>query len=335
VSANAITNADQGILLTWWTPDEVPHMAITTGTTVSMVNVQLPGAPQVAPVLQAQDGSFLGVYSDEDDDTPYMVAFDASGNVRWTVPNDQPQIATADGGVIGQSGITYDSNGNATGTMSVPILSLTGTAYEPGQASQVWTTPIFVATGYWSFGQLAGQAAGPASNGTATELPEYTLNGPTMVKTIYNQANPNVWDCLHDKVGPFGVYGYQECASYRVFDKGNPPQQIVRKGLAFDEKMILISNSANLTNAIGTQGNGATIEGGLLVDNLSLVQTNQPLPAGTYLLKEQIITLHSTGIVVRVNCLDYEATDVTVTEITGQYNPAVNPNTQCKRIGAN
>jgi hypothetical protein len=27
------------------------------------------------------------------------------------VPNDSPQIATADGGVIGSSGITYDSNG--------------------------------------------------------------------------------------------------------------------------------------------------------------------------------------------------------------------------------
>jgi hypothetical protein len=44
-----------------------------------------------------------------------MIAFDATGNQRWIVPNEQPQIATADGGVIGQSGITYDQNGNATG----------------------------------------------------------------------------------------------------------------------------------------------------------------------------------------------------------------------------
>jgi hypothetical protein len=31
--------------------------------------------------------------------TPNMVAFDASGNVRWSVPGYTPQIATADGGV--------------------------------------------------------------------------------------------------------------------------------------------------------------------------------------------------------------------------------------------
>jgi hypothetical protein len=40
-----------------------------------------------------------------------MVAFDQSGSVRWSVPNDYPQIATADGGLIGGSGVTYDNNG--------------------------------------------------------------------------------------------------------------------------------------------------------------------------------------------------------------------------------
>jgi len=35
----------------------------------------------VSPVLQTQDGSFVGECSGG------MVAFDASGNVRWVVPN--------------------------------------------------------------------------------------------------------------------------------------------------------------------------------------------------------------------------------------------------------
>jgi hypothetical protein len=46
---------------------------------------------------------------------PFMIAFDATGNVRWTAPNEQPQIATDDGGVIERSGFTYDRNGSATG----------------------------------------------------------------------------------------------------------------------------------------------------------------------------------------------------------------------------
>src|ERR1700674_3177145 len=83
------------------------------------------------PVLQAQDGSFVGAADVGDARTPSMLAFDASGNVRWSVPNETPQIATADGGVIGKSGITYDQNGNATRQMaSLPIQAWTGNTYQ-------------------------------------------------------------------------------------------------------------------------------------------------------------------------------------------------------------
>jgi hypothetical protein len=53
-----------------------------------------------------------------------MVRFDQTGNIMWSV-GDSPQIATADGGVIGISGTTYDSNGHATGQTSLPIQSMT------------------------------------------------------------------------------------------------------------------------------------------------------------------------------------------------------------------
>ena len=136
--ASMITNADQGILFTWdvggFSEAPTPQMATITGGGLSLLSPpQLPGGGLVDPVLQAQDGSFVGTtclgcpvgYGN-------IISFDAGGNVRWIVPNDTPQIATADGGVIGQSGTTYDQNGNATGQVSVPILSWTGTAYLPG-----------------------------------------------------------------------------------------------------------------------------------------------------------------------------------------------------------
>ena len=112
-----ITNADTGVLLTWGLDPiqgEVSYptqygMAITTGTSVSFVNApSVPGQPNmgsvaaVFPVLQAQDGSFIGsVFLTQS--MPFsqqwnMVAFDQGGNVRWMVPNEQPMIATADGG---------------------------------------------------------------------------------------------------------------------------------------------------------------------------------------------------------------------------------------------
>jgi hypothetical protein len=102
-----ITNGDTGVLLTWVvtgiSPDEARqgtpganYVAVTTGTGVSIASAPL----LLYPVLQAQDGSFVGITGSY---PPQMVAFDQSGGVRWIVPNYWPLMATADGGVIATS----------------------------------------------------------------------------------------------------------------------------------------------------------------------------------------------------------------------------------------
>jgi hypothetical protein len=50
----------------------------------------------VVPILQGQDGTFLGVGLSS---TTSLDAFDQNGNVKWCVPNLTPVIATADGGL--------------------------------------------------------------------------------------------------------------------------------------------------------------------------------------------------------------------------------------------
>jgi hypothetical protein len=91
-----------------------------------------------------------------------MVSFDAAGNVRWIVPNDCPQIATADGGVIGQSGITYDQYGNATGMISLGTQSWTGNMYSDGPVDQIFADPYLLAG---SFLALAGGEYSPGVAG--------------------------------------------------------------------------------------------------------------------------------------------------------------------------
>ncbi len=111
--------------------------------------------------------------------TADMVSFDAGGNTRWIVPNDTPQIATADGGVIGQSGITYDQNGNATGEMaSLPIQSWTGNIYQYGSVDQLAGIPVSLAAGFWSY--LAFEVD-PAA---AQPLPD-------LVKAVYDVVSPD------------------------------------------------------------------------------------------------------------------------------------------------
>jgi hypothetical protein len=153
-----ITNADTGTLITWRI-NGIPGMAITTGTSVSQVSpAQIPGQvyPTV-PVLQAQDGSFVGAVTAGGNGLQSdMVAFDASGTVRWVAPNMCPQIATADGGVIAQApnadsgcesplsgpGYTFDANGNATGMAAIGTQSWQGNQYQVGPVDQVFSTVL-------------------------------------------------------------------------------------------------------------------------------------------------------------------------------------------------
>jgi hypothetical protein len=147
---------------------------VTTAGNVSLVNAPaLPGqAGPIAPIVQAQDGSFVGSMGMQGTNGNYaqysMVAFDASGNVRWTVPNEQPQIATADGGVVGQSGITYDSNGNATGQIGAPTYSWLGYAYADGPVEQRLLVAPEVAIGFWPLFR-----GNQSANKTAASNPQY------------------------------------------------------------------------------------------------------------------------------------------------------------------
>jgi len=198
LTVSMITNADQGTMLGWEadTPaycasssgNPLPEgcnstapaastfgIAATVGDSVaSSATMSLPGqASLINPVLQAQDGTFIGSVGlgpSPGSVTQYnMIAFDSSGNLNWSVPYDSPQIATADGGVIGASGVTYDANGNATGQVPLPVYAWTGNAYQvdPGQAQQVASTPPDVATSFWPGGD-ANSPPGANASGTKT-----------------------------------------------------------------------------------------------------------------------------------------------------------------------
>jgi hypothetical protein len=155
VPTSIITNGDQGTLLSWdYSPggEWKSGMAITTGTSVSLISApEVPGqaggqaGDHVVPVLQAQDGSFVGTASTGEEYVS-MIAFDATGSVRWMVPGYWPMIATADGGVIAQAYdpatqdytgpvVTFDQSGSVTGQLaSLPIYSWKG-AYRLGSTN--------------------------------------------------------------------------------------------------------------------------------------------------------------------------------------------------------
>ena len=156
-------------------------MAVVSGTSATVMRgPSIPGQhTTVVPVLQAQDGSFVGTFYYDGGTNPNMVSFDVSGNTRWVVPlgsDDYPQIATADGGVITQSGIVYDQDGRATGMVGTTTQSWTGNEYlTSGAVSQVALAPYFLGVSFWA------QAGGMFSPGTAlipiASVSTYAVNG--------------------------------------------------------------------------------------------------------------------------------------------------------------
>ena len=187
-----ITNADQGVLLSLYAPTTSycafvqllgfdgngfpiynnsgcvdgtfnTQLVSTSGVSVAS-KVTLPDdITYVEPDLQAQDGTYFGIVDYSNDPNDYLAKFDAAGNIQWSVPNFYAQMATADGGLIAQSGdgssnVTFDANGSATGQLiSFPTLSWRGRSYQEGSVEQIALSPP-IAAGLWPF--LGGNPSG-------------------------------------------------------------------------------------------------------------------------------------------------------------------------------
>ena len=156
------------------------------------------------PVLQAQDGTFFGT-SDQG-----MVRFDQSGKIKWNV-GDSPQLATADNGVVGISGTTYDANGNVTGQTSLAIPSWTGeTSYEYGSVDEVINTQPPPATPpYASFPGLNRSNTGvspPCRDDRDQLMPEYVTFQSEFVPSCQEFDDAETFG--HDELYPFSAFTF-------------------------------------------------------------------------------------------------------------------------------
>lgn len=331
MNVTLITNADQGAVVTWqvlssyYNGQNGPitttnYIASLSGTSVVSQNTT---PSLLKPVLQAQDGTFFGTIDQG------MVRFDQTGNIKWSA-GDSPQIATADNGVVGTSGTTYDSNGDATGQVAnLSTKSWFGDTYLAGSGSiqSVEPTPVDPATTFFAF--LGGS---PSGKGTSAK-DVFALGGPT--STLNTLNGTDLSGCDEDPVLFFQFWGYQRCEQYTVLDHENPPKRIKRAGIGFDENVVPVPGQTNVPPcsqgkkclSTAPPGTSATRTGGILWDNLAFgtIWGVSPQDLGWYQVVSQTITLHKTKATVRINCLDLEPADVTVTDITAT------PSTPCTR----
>ena len=159
--------------------------SIGSDSGVNLATADLPPTQgPVQPVLQHADGTYTGTATLWAGNG-IMVHFDQSGRLLWSQPgNYQPQMATADGGVIAQNengaAITIDQNGNVTGQLgSLPIQSWIGNSYQLGSVDLISQLPISPAASFWAIsgGNNSGnntailQAVAPGQQGDDLQVP--------------------------------------------------------------------------------------------------------------------------------------------------------------------
>ena len=199
-AVNLITNADQGLLASWEVLTNVTSGG-STSKSYYIANTSGGGAASqntttslLTPVLQARDGTFFGT-----DGNGNMVRFDQTGNIMWSV-GDSPQIATADGGVLGISGTTYDSNGHATGQTSLPIQSMTGeAAYQLGSIEKIpdelYPPPATPPNWNLPYASQLLNRTSPLCHDDRDQLtPEYVTYGADFVPSCYDFLSAATWE---------------------------------------------------------------------------------------------------------------------------------------------
>ena len=236
-----ISNGADGVRLSWWdqhgTGAPVPHWTAITSSGVSDGNGPVIAGQQqvpISPVLSREDGSFIGLamvgdrFASFNQLVPYIVAFDPSGGVVWTVANDEPQVANADGGVIGKSGIVYNAFGIAAGQINLATTSWLGNVYGIGSVEQLAASPVLFSVSFWPF-----QDANQSRNRTAPPPRDSKAND-----TVKKKLTPSFWQrfstshcsaVLGNSIGmPSMVANYslagvqQKQGMTNFYDVGNP-----------------------------------------------------------------------------------------------------------------
>ncbi|PYT87373.1 MAG: hypothetical protein DMG36_25440 [Acidobacteria bacterium] len=200
------------------------------------MNQAVAGQFAVLPVLQLQDGSYVG-QAFSFFGTESMVAFDASGNVNWTVPGYTVNMATADGSIVAQSTsgqfVSFDQNGTATDQIaSFPIVSWKR-AYDSGSRDAVVSPVItpMVSSAAVSGGNFTGNGTSLVHHSIGVWWCSPTLSGSCAATTIFSPllANPTPVQDL--------AFGYAPTATF-------PNQSLVDFSGAHPDWQQLIINNA-------------------------------------------------------------------------------------------
>lgn len=135
----------------------------------------------------------------------------------------------------------------------------------------------------------------------------------TVIDNVKQTYSNQAWSSCDGSEKKSNQYGYQRCVTYQVKDQNGADWVGV---LGISEVVAVVDQNIN-TNM--SNGNSSTNAAGQFLDDLALLST-ATLPTNACSIIKQSFTATGNDLAIRVNCLQYNSTDVTITDVTS--NPA-------------
>jgi hypothetical protein len=342
-----IPDGQGGVLVSWWIPGHTPANPnpsyyithVLSGGGTNDFTFPAFNGPAIQMVLGDHDQS---VYAG---DGAHVIHFNlADGSLIWTyTPTSNTSstnilISTAGGGIAindSQLGVIQLSS---TGAASAPVSSIQGAIPLKLGLSSFCSPQSTPQCGLWaanSGGQTAFSASlflapAPSSwiapdsdqthNRSAVPVPD-KLTLSLGAKQVYN-GGPLI---LNGRTVASVFYGYLRLGTYTVVDKNG--NAIKNAKMTAAEKIDNVTSnppnpvSFNANTPVPVDANGQ------FLDDLVFGFSNAAPAPGQFIKERQTATIATKAQSypkIRVNCLDKEYNDVTVTDVTG------NPNATCQ-----
>jgi hypothetical protein len=205
-----------------------------------------------------------------------------------------------------------------------------------------WTTANHSIATVNSVGTHSGVAAGSTTSSTWGVIASYAprscpvieqIPGPggdnvqkptsaTIIDNVKQTYSNQTWMSCDGSQKKSNQHGYQRCVTYQVKDQNGNDMAAV---LSVSETVTVVDQNIN-TNM--NNGNSSTNAAGQFLDGLALLSTST-LPSTACSIIKQSFTATGNSSPIRVNCLQYRSTDVTITDVTSNPNSCSKPTYHC------
>jgi hypothetical protein len=213
--------------------------------------------------------------------------------------------------LTGQS--TWGSSNTGVATVNTGLVHGMSVGTATVSANDNFQEPVYISYCSYYLPNCPIGTGSPGGNGPGKVQVPTSLSLAIGAKTTYN--GNNMIECNGTNDGP--RWGYSRCGTFTLLDQDGLP--ITVGGFKASETVSTVSsNPAGLKGKIG----GGQLTNGTFQDFWAFVATSSPAPApGQYAKIRQSITITSLSdgtlyTNIRINCLDFESSDVTATDIT-------------------